>query len=98
MFFGVAMATAELHALGTAGFGVGDHAYGAFYFLLVGFSVAHVVAGIPLLVMLTGRSLAGHFSSEQHDPLRAGVLYWQYAMAVWFTVATVLFVVSAVHG
>ena len=98
VFFGVAMATAELQALRTAEFGIGDHAYGAFYFLLLGFSIAHVVAGIPLLIMLAGRSLAGHFSAEQHDPLRAGVLYWQYAMTVWFVVATVLFVVTPVHG
>jgi cytochrome c oxidase subunit 3 len=98
VFLGVAMATAEVQALRIAEFGIGDHAYGAFYFILLGYSIAHVVAGIPLLVMLAGRSLAGHFSGEQHDPLRAGVLFWQYAMAVWFAVATVLFVVSRVHG
>ena len=98
VFFGVAMATAELQALRTAEFGIGDHAYGAFYFLFFGYSIAHVVAGIPLLVMLAGRCLAGHFSAEQHDPLRAGVLYWQYAMTVWFVVATVLVIVSPVHG
>ena len=98
VFFGVAMATAELQALRTAGFGIGDHAYGAFYFLFLGYSIAHVVAGIPLLVLLAARSLAGHFSSEQYDPLRAGVLYWQYAMSVWFVIATVLFVVTRVHG
>jgi cytochrome c oxidase subunit 3 len=98
VFLGVAMATAELQAMRTAGFGIGDHAYGAFYFVFLGYSIAHVVAGIPLLVMLAGRSLAGHFSSEQYDPLRAGVLYWQYSMTVWFVVATVLFLVSKVHG
>jgi heme/copper-type cytochrome/quinol oxidase subunit 3 len=98
VLFGIAMVTAEVQALRTAGFGVGDHAYGAMYYLLFAYSIAHVVVGIPLLVMLAGRALAGHFSSRQYDPMRAGVLYWHYSMAVWLAVATVLFVASKVHG
>ena len=53
---------------------------------------------VLLLGVLLGRSLVGHFSAEHHDPLRSGVLFFQYSNAVWFAVATVLFVFSRVNG
>jgi len=97
-FLGLAAANAEWAAFDKAGFGVGDHSYGTFYFLLIGYHLIHLVVGIGLLLLLAGRSLAGHFSAEHHDPLRSGVLYFQYTNAVWYAVATVLFVLSRVHG
>ena len=66
--------------------------------MLIGFHMAHLVAAVVLLLLLAGRSLAGHFSAEHHDPLRSGVLYFQYTNAVWYAVFTVLFVLSRVHG
>jgi cytochrome c oxidase subunit III len=97
-FLGLAAANVEWSAFDKSGFGVGDHAYGTFYFVLLGYHLVHLVAGVGLLLLLGGRSLAGHFSVERHDPLRAGVLYFQYTNAVWFVVFTVLFVFSRVHG
>ncbi|MEA2829153.1 MAG: cytochrome c oxidase subunit [Actinomycetota bacterium] len=98
IFLGVAAANAEWAAFGKAGFGVGDHAYGTFYFVLIGYHLVHLLAGIGLLLLLAGRALVGHFSAEHHDPLRSGVLYFQYSNVVWYVVAIVLFVFSRVHG
>jgi heme/copper-type cytochrome/quinol oxidase subunit 3 len=98
VFLGVAAANAEWAAFGKAGFGVGDHAYGTFYFVLIGYHLVHMLAAIGLLLLLGGRVLTGHFSAEHHDPLRSGVLYFQYTNVVWFVVATVLFVFSRVNG
>jgi cytochrome c oxidase subunit 3 len=98
IFLGVAAANAEWAAFGKAGFGVGDHAYGTFYFVLLGYHLVHLLAGIGLLLLLAGRALVGHFSAEHHDPLRSGVLYFQYSNVVWYVVAIVLFVFSRVHG
>ena len=97
-FLGLATANVEWAAFDKAGFGMADHAYGTFYFLLVGFHMIHLVAAVGLILLLAGRSFAGHFSTDHHDPLRAGLLYFQYTNAVWFTVFTVLFVVSRVNG
>ena len=97
-FLGLAAANAEWAAFDKAGFGVGDHAYGTFYFVFFGYHLLHLVAGVVLLLLLGGRSLAGHFTASHHDPLRSGVLYFQYTNAVWYTVALVLFVFSRVHG
>ncbi|HVF12965.1 MAG TPA: cytochrome c oxidase subunit 3 [Acidimicrobiales bacterium] len=97
-FLGLATANAEWAAFDKAGFGVADHAYGTFYYLLIGFHLAHLVAALVLLLLLAGRSMAGHFSADHHDPLRSGVLYFQYTNAVWYAVFTVIFVMSRVHG
>ena len=98
VFLGIATANAEWAAFGKAGFGVGDHAYGTFYFVLIGFHLAHLLAAVGLLLVLGGRVLTGHFSAEHHDPLRSGVLYFQYTNVVWLVVATVLFVFSRVNS
>ncbi len=98
VFLGIATANAEWAAFGKAGFGVGDHAYGTFYFVLIGFHLAHLLAAVGLLLVLGGRVITGHFSAEHHDPLRSGVLYFQYTNVVWLVVATVLFVFSRVNS
>ena len=97
-FLGLATANAEWAAFDKTGFGVGDHAYGTFYFLLIGFHMVHLVAAIGVILLLAGRTFAGHFSADHHDPLRSGLLYFQYTNAVWYTVFTVIFVMSRVHG
>jgi heme/copper-type cytochrome/quinol oxidase subunit 3 len=98
VFLGIATANAEWAAFGKAGFGVGDHAYGTFYYVLIGFHLAHLLAAVGLLLVLGGRILTGHFSAEHHDPLRSGVLYFQYTNVVWLVVGTVLFVFSRVNS
>lgn len=97
-FLGLAAANAEWAAFDKAGFGVADHAYGTFYYLLIGFHMVHLVAAVGLLLLLGGRSLAGHFTADHHDPLRSGVLYFQYTNAVWYAVFTVVFIFSRVNG
>jgi heme/copper-type cytochrome/quinol oxidase subunit 3 len=47
--------------------------------------------------VLAFRTVAGHFTGDRHDALRAGAVLWQYSNAVWFVVVTVLFLLSR-HG
>ena len=56
-----------------------------------------VLAAIVVLLVLAFRTIAGHFSQDRHDSLRAGAVFWQYQSAVWFVVVTVLFLLSR-HG
>lgn len=98
VFLSLAAANAEWAAFGKAGFGVGDHAYGTFYYVLLGFHLAHLLVALVLLALLAGRSLLAHFSAEHHDPLRSGLLLFQYSNGVWYAVGTVLFVLSRVNG
>jgi cytochrome c oxidase subunit 3 len=96
-FLGLAMVNIEWLALVRVSFGLKTHAYGTMFHLLIGFHIVHVVAGIALLAVLAFRVLAGHFSTDRHDPVRASVVFWQYGNAVWFVVVGALFILSR-HG
>lgn len=94
VFLGVAMVNAEVQELARIGFGIGDHAYGTFYYVFFGYHIVHLALAMGMLGVLAGRAVAGHFSNEHHDPLRAGVVFWHYTNAAWFVIVTVLFIFS----
>jgi len=97
LFLGLAMANLEWLTFVRSGFGFNDHAYGTLYDVLIGFHLLHLLAAIVMLLVLSFRTMAGHFSGDRHDALRAGAVFWQYTNVVWFTVVTVLFIFSR-HG
>lgn len=95
IIFGLAMANAQLFGLARVGFGARQHAYGTLYYLLIGFHVAQLVAGLVMLVVVGARVLAGHFSAEDHQPVRAVAYFWYFACAAWFAALTALFLMSS---
>lgn len=97
MFLGLSMANLEWLAFTRTGFGFKSHPYGTFFYLLVGYHLVHLIAAMIVVAVLSFRTMAGHFSADRHDPLRAGAIVWQYGNAVWFVVVTVLFLLSR-HG
>jgi heme/copper-type cytochrome/quinol oxidase subunit 3 len=97
LFLGLAMANLDWLAFVRSGFGFNDHPYGTLYDVLIGYHLLHLLMAIVVLIMLAFRTLAGHFSGDRHDALRAGAVFWQYSNAVWFVVVTVLFLLSR-HG
>lgn len=94
IFFGLAMINAEWLALTQAEFGVPSHPYGTFYYLLFGYHLVHVLAGIGLSGMVAGRAVAGHFPAARADGVRAAAIYWHATNGFWFVIVTVLFLFS----
>jgi len=97
VFLGLAVANLEWLAFVRAGFGFKAHTYATLYYVLIGFHAVHLIAAVVLVLVLAGRLMAGHFSTDRHDPLRAGAVFWQYTNVVWFLVVSVLFLASR-HG
>lgn len=97
IFLGVAIANLEWLAFVRAGFGFRAHTYGTLFYVLVGYHLVHLLVGMAVVLVLALRTLAGHFSTDRHDPLRAGAVFWQYTNLVWYVVFTTLFVLSR-HG
>lgn len=97
LFLGLAMANLEWLSFVRSGFGFNDHTYGTLYDVLIGYHLLHLLAAIVVVLLLAFRTMAGHFSTDRHDALRAGAVYWQYTNIVWFVVVTVLFLLSR-HG
>lgn len=97
LFLGLSMANLEWLSFVRSGFGFNDHTYGTLYDILIGYHLLHLLAAIVVVLVLAFRTMAGHFSTDRHDALRAGAVYWQYTNVVWFIVVTVLFILSR-HG
>lgn len=97
LFLGLAMANLEWLSFVRSGFGFNDHTYGTLYDILIGFHLLHLLIAIVVLLVLTFRTVAGHFTADRHDALRAGAVFWQYTNIVWLTVVSVLFLLSR-HG
>jgi cytochrome c oxidase subunit 3 len=68
------------------------NAYSAIYFILTGFHMAHVMAGLLMLLVLLGWSVSGRLN---HHPECAalGALYWHFVDIVWLAVFTAIYLV-----
>lgn len=97
LFLGVAVANLEWLTFVRTGFGFNDHTYGTLFDILTGYHLLHLLVAIVVVLLLAFRTMAGHFTEDRHDALRAGALFWQYTNVVWFVVVTVLFLLSR-HG
>ena len=94
VILGLAIANGQWYSITRAGFGVGEHAYGTLFYLLVGIHLVHVLAGVVMLAVVAGQTLAGHFSSDDHEPVRAAAYFWQFGNVVWVAVVCALFLFS----
>lgn len=57
--------------------------YGTTFFMLTGFHGAHVTIGTIMLIVITLRSMAGHFSAHDHFAFEAVAWYWHFVDVVW---------------
>jgi cytochrome c oxidase subunit 3 len=65
------------------GLTLGAGIYGATFFMLTGFHGLHVTLGTLMLMVILGRSLAGHFNPEHHFAFEAVSWYWHFVDVVW---------------
>jgi len=71
------------HAYTELGLTLGSGVYGSTFFMLTGFHGFHVTLGTIMLIVITGRSLAGHFKPESHFAFEAVSWYWHFVDVVW---------------
>jgi len=65
------------------GLTLGAGIYGATFFMLTGFHGLHVTIGCLMLLVILGRSLAGHFRPDHHFAFEAVSWYWHFVDVVW---------------
>ena len=58
-------------------------AYGSTFFLLTGFHGFHVVVGMLMLLFITLRLMAGHFTPQRHFGFEGAAWYWHFVDVVW---------------
>jgi cytochrome c oxidase subunit 3 len=57
--------------------------YGSTFFVLTGFHGIHVTVGTIILIVILGRSIAGHFTPADHFGFQGATWYWHFVDAVW---------------
>jgi cytochrome c oxidase subunit III len=67
-------------------FTLASNLYGSNFFTTVGFHLAHVSAGVLILIALFIWSLRGYFDGVRNAYISIGALYWHFVDAVWLTV------------
>jgi len=67
-------------------FGLSSTPYSSLYYVITGFHMAHVMAGVLMLLALTFWSGQGHFNSRRFAHIHIGALYWHFVDAVWILV------------
>jgi cytochrome c oxidase subunit III len=58
-------------------------AYGSTFFMLTGFHGFHVMVGMLMLLFITLRLMAGHFTPERHFGFEGAAWYWHFVDVVW---------------
>lgn len=67
--------------------------YGSLFFTLTGVHAAHVIGGLVVLCWVSLRSLAGRYTSHQHEGITLAAMYWHFLGVIWITLFTVLYLV-----
>ena len=73
-------------------YGFDSHPYASLYFTITGFHMAHVVAGLLVLLALAVWTALGYFDRTRHAVVSIGALYWHFVDAVWIAVFLSLYV------
>jgi cytochrome c oxidase subunit 3 len=66
--------------------------YGSLYYTMTGFHMAHVVAGLMILLMVLIWSALGYFDHRRNAPVLIGNAYWHFVDAVWLAVFTTFYI------
>lgn len=83
----------SLHGYVSNTFGIGSSAYGAIYYTLTGFHLAHVTAGIAILIALMAGLTSPALRANQRAGFEAMTYYWHFVFIVWVGIyVTVYFV------
>jgi cytochrome c oxidase subunit 3 len=72
-------------------FSLSSGTYGAIYFTMTGFHLAHVMVGLLMLALLFVWAALGYFSRDRHAPLTIGAIYWHFVDAIWLVVFATLY-------
>jgi len=76
-------ASEYIHAYQDLGLTLGSGIYGSTFFMLTGFHGLHVTLGTIMLIVITLRCMAGHFSKKNHFGWEAVAWYWHFVDVVW---------------
>ncbi|HLU60966.1 MAG TPA: cytochrome c oxidase subunit 3 [Gammaproteobacteria bacterium] len=72
-----------VHAYTEMNLTMGSGIYGSTFYMLTGFHGVHVTVGAIMLTVILGRTLSGHFTTDNHFGFEAVAWYWHFVDVVW---------------
>ena len=81
------------HAYTELGLQLSTGVYGSTFFMLTGFHGFHVTVGTLMLIVILGRSIAGHFTPEHHFGFEGVAWYWHFVDVVWLLLFSLLYLI-----
>ncbi len=90
---GLVFAILEAIEWSKKGFHPSSHAYGALFFTVTGFHLAHVTVGLLMILVVQVWAWMGSFTSERHLAVTNAALYWHFVDTVWLFVFFSFYVV-----
>jgi cytochrome c oxidase subunit III len=91
---GVAFLALQAYDYSQLGFGLKDGVFGSLFYVMTGIHMAHVIGGVVFLSLVFVQLVRGGLSSEHHDPLAAGAIYWDFVDVVWICLFTVFYLLT----
>jgi cytochrome c oxidase subunit 3 len=83
------------HAYTALGLTLNAGIYGTTFFMLTGFHGAHVTLGTFMLLVMYGRALKGHFTSDDCFGFEAASWYWHFVDVVWLGLFVFVYVLGS---
>ncbi|HEB81782.1 MAG TPA: cytochrome c oxidase subunit 3 [Gammaproteobacteria bacterium] len=72
-----------IHAYKELGLTLNSGIYGSTFYMLTGFHGFHVTIGTIMLIVITVRSMKGHFTEDNHFAFEGVAWYWHFVDVVW---------------
>ena len=67
------------------------------YFAMTGLHAAHMVIGIPIILVIAWMAHRGRFSPEYHTPVELTGLYWHFVDIIWIFLFPLLYLIGRHH-
>jgi cytochrome c oxidase subunit III len=81
-----------MHAYSEMNLKLTSGAYGSTFFMLTGFHGFHVTVGTIMLWVILFRSVAGHFTPENHFGFEGVAWYWHFVDVVWVLLFVLVYI------
>lgn len=94
LLLAVSIANGQSYLMTHAGLKIGANAFSTLFVVFTGFHLLHAIAGVVLLSVTLGRTIAGQFSADEHDAVAATSLFWHWANLVWLAAYGVFYVMG----
>jgi cytochrome c oxidase subunit 3 len=94
LLLAIAVANGQSYLMTHAGLRVSANAFSTLFVTFCGFHLLHAIAGVVLLGVVFGRTVANQFNADEHDAVTASTWFWHWTNLVWAAAYGVFYVMG----